>query len=122
MAVASGNIANPPKLDDSVDYEQWKKEIKMWQICCKYEKKQQASAIALSLTGKARNTASELSLEDLQKEEGVDLLLKELDGLLLKDENQRMYVSMKTLEQYTRTKGQSLDDFINEFEKNLNKQ
>ena len=93
----------------------------MWQVCAKYEKKQQGSVLALSLEGKARYAALELSLDDVCKDDGVDLILKTLDGLFLKDEHQRMYVSMKTFEQYTRSKGQSLDAYINEFEKNHNR-
>ena len=115
------NVSNPPKLDESVDYENWKKQVAMWQVCCKYEKIQQGSALALSLQGNAREAVLELSMDDLCKDTGVQLILTTLDGLFLKDVNQRMYVSMKTFEQHKRSKGQSLDDFINEFERKLNK-
>ena len=121
MASAKGGITQPPALNDTVDYEQWKKAIAMWKVCCKYEVAQQGPALALSLNGKAKDAVLELELTDLQADDGVDLILKTLDSLFLKDEHQRMYVAMKTFEQYTRPKGLSLDQYINEFEKNNNR-
>ena len=116
-----GGVTRPPVLNETVDYEQWKKEVAMWQVCCKYEEGQRGPALALSLEGKAKDAVLELELKELQKAGGVELILKTLDGLFLKDENQRMYVAMKKFEQYTRSKGQSLDEYINEFEKNYNR-
>ena len=121
MSTAKGGITQPPALNETVDYEQWKKEVSMWKSCCKYETKQQGPALALSLGGKAKDAVLELELKDLEADTGVDLILTTLDGLFLKDENQRMYVAMKTFEQYTRPKGVSLDEYINEFEKNHNR-
>ena len=118
---SSKSVRNPPVFNDSVDYEVWKKEVSLWKICCKYEKNEMGSALALSLSGSAREAALELSVEELSDDAGVANLVKKLDGLFLKDENQRIYVSLKTFEQYKRTQDQSLDNFINEFERNHNR-
>ena len=120
-SAGTGGVSRPPVLSDTVDYEQWKKEIAMWQLCCKYSKTQQGPALALSLQDKARDAVLELKLEDISKETGVTLILTTLDGIFLKDVNQRMFVAMKMFEQHTREKGQSLDAYINNFEKHYNR-
>ena len=76
MATANGGISQPPGLDETTDYEQWKKEVAMWKVCCKYEESKQGPALALSLRGKAKDAVLELELKDLQASGGVDLILK----------------------------------------------
>ena len=93
----------------------------MWQICCRLDKNQQASELVLSLKGKAREAALELEVDDIHKDDGVDKVIAKLDGLYEKDENQLIYVSLKKFEQYKRAEGQSIDDYINEFERLYNK-
>ena len=43
--VQSNNYKVPPILTDDVDYEKWKKEIKIWRMFTSLEKKKQAPAI-----------------------------------------------------------------------------
>ena len=118
---AKGGVTQPPVLNETTDYEQWKKSVAMWKICCKYDDDQQGSALGLSLTGKAKDAVLEMDVKEVQAKDGVDKILKVLDDLYLKDEHQRMYVSMKAFEQYTRLEGTSLDSYIIEFEKNYNR-
>ena len=115
------SVKNPPVLTDSVDYELWKKEIALWQLCSNCDKKMQAPAIVMSLSGSAKEAALEMEIETLNSDDGVTELLQILDGLYLKDENQRKYVSLKSLEQFKRSPSQSLDSYINEFERIHNK-
>ena len=72
---------NPPifKSDDS--YESWKNEVSVWQLMTTLEKKKQALAITLSLTGQAKAKALEIDVTKLNSETGVDELLKALDEL-----------------------------------------
>ena len=118
---AKGGGTQPPAMNETTDYEQWKKSVAMWKVCCKYEEEQQGSALGLSLTGKAKDAVLEMDVKDVQAKDGVAKILKVLDELYLKDEHQRMYVSMKSFEQYTRPEGTSLDSYIVEFEKNYNR-
>lgn len=116
-----GSSRAPPSFDSTMTYELWKKQLQLWQICCRLDKNQQASELILSLSGKAREAALELDVNEVHAEDGVDKVLKKLDGLYLKDENQLIYVSLKKFEQYKRSKDQSIDDYINEFERLYNK-
>ena len=65
----------------------WKKQLKLWQICCRLDKNQQASELILSLSGKAREAALELDVNVVHADDGVEKVLTKLDGLYLKDEN-----------------------------------
>ena len=61
--MAKSNIFNnPPALTDTTQYENWVKEIKLWSICCKLDKKEQGPALALSLTGTARQAALDIEI------------------------------------------------------------
>lgn len=111
----------PPILDDTTSYESWKKQVKLWQICCRLDKDQQAPSLVLSLRGKAREAGLELEVDELNSDAGMELLLKQLDGLYLKDENQQLYVCLKKFEQHKRPASQSINDYINEFERLHNK-
>ena len=92
------SLKSPPVLGNNTDYEMWKKELALWQICCNYEKKKQGPAVVLSLQGSAKEAALEMEVSVLNSDEGLDELLATLDGLYLKDESQRKYVSLKSLE------------------------
>jgi len=48
----------------------------------KLDKKKQGPALFLSLTGDARKAALKIKLEDMKKENGVDLILAELDRFI----------------------------------------
>ena len=116
-----GSSLKPPRLDNSMTYESWKKEIQLWQICSRLSKNQQAPALALSLQGKAKEAALELDVSELNSDGGITLILEKLDELYKKDENQLIYVSLKNYEQHIRQKDQTIDDYINEFERRYNK-
>lgn len=111
------SLKSPPVLNNDTDYEMWKKELALWEICCNYEKKKQGPAVALSLRGSAKEAALEMEVSVLNSDNGLTELLAVLDGLYLKDENQRKYVSLKALEQFKRGSSQSLDSYINDFER-----
>ena len=53
----TNNYKAPPILTDDVDYEKWKKEIKIWRMFVSLEKKEQAPA--LFLTGQAHEAILE---------------------------------------------------------------
>ena len=91
---------NPPILNDDSQYEKWVKEVKLWQTVTPLKDNEQAPAIALSLSGRARNAALELDITSLNSETGVKQLLEKLDGLYLKDENQRPYIAYKRFEKF----------------------
>ena len=75
------NRATVPVLTNNKSYSNWKKEIAIWQLATLPEEKQEA-AIFLTLTGRARETALEMSTNNTgRSKEGVKRLLAKLDEL-----------------------------------------
>ena len=112
---------NPPKFSAETPYENWVKELKLWSICSKVDKKEQGPAVALTLDGRAKAAVLEMEITDLNADDGLAKLITKLDGLFLKDENQRIYVAYEEFETYSRPADMSIDNFISDFERLYNK-
>ena len=109
--------ATPPTLAScNNNYKQWKSLIKHWQNLSVLGKKQQSSAIIITLSGKALNTALQISETDLAKDDGVATLLKRLDTIYLKDELSEKFRALEAFETYRRPQSLSIRDFLIEFE------
>lgn len=85
------------------------------------EKKKQALAVALSLTGRARDAALEISADDLNKDDGMKTILDKLDSVFLKEEKDRQYDAYTEFDRITREHGIPMADYIIEFESKYNK-
>lgn len=112
---------NPPVLGDDTQYEAWVKEVNLWSLCCKLDKEEQGPALALSLSGNARQAAMDIDMNTLNSDGGLQAVINKLDGLYLKDVNQRIYVALKTFESFKRTDDCSMDKYLNEFDLKYNK-
>ena len=51
---------NPPVLSETKSYQQWSKQLNIWQMITDVDKKKIALVVILSLSGKARETALEI--------------------------------------------------------------
>ena len=96
------NYKAPPLLKEDSSYKLWKKEIKLWKTFTDLDAKKQGPAIWLLYTGKAREAASELSVENLDSDTGVVQLLAKLDELYLKDKDQLAYAAYDSFENFER--------------------
>ena len=115
--MAEGNSLKwPPKLDNEGSYETWKNDIEIWSKLTDLKVNKQALAIHLTLTGKARLATSEIKAEDLNKDDGVALVLKKLDELFLKDTGRRQFMAFKEIYGLRRAANQSVAEFIPLFE------
>ena len=97
-----------------MDYEQWKKDLLLWTEFTDISRTKMAIAVHLSLTGRARAT-SELSMDELKNEDGIDNLLKKLDRVFMQDENWRCFNNYLAFENYRRAEGDSIDQYLSEF-------
>ena len=82
---------NPPSLDKDKVYHQWKNEVTMWDLVTDLDKKKRGLALALSLQGKPREVALELDPAKLNADDGVTVLITELDKLFEKDKIDQAY-------------------------------
>ncbi|KAL2093504.1 hypothetical protein ACEWY4_010816 [Coilia grayii] len=110
------NYKNPPTFDEGKPYESWKNEVEMWTRVTDLQKKKQALAVALGLSGRARETAMEIPVDDLNKDTGMNTLLEKLDGLFLKEEKDRTYDAYSSFDRIMRDSSLSMADYIIEFE------
>ena len=115
------NYKAPPTLEDSTVYENWKKEIKIWQVFRDLPKMKQGPAIYLTLSGKAREAVFELDIEKLNDDSGVDTVLKRLDKMFLQDSNQSAYMAYDKFEKFQMLPDMDIKEYINQFESLYNK-
>lgn len=106
----------PPKLDNELHYETWKRDIAIWCELTDLPEEKRALAIHLSLSGRARTASSEIPVEDLKKNSGVQTLLKKLDTLFLPDKGRRQFAAFHSLYNLRRGSGVSISEFVSEFE------
>ena len=61
MAEKPSGYKNPPVLSETKSYQQWSKQLNIWQMVTDVDKKKIALVVILSLSGKARETALEIT-------------------------------------------------------------
>ena len=112
----SSNVPPPPMREES-SYEEWKKEIVIWQLVTPLPAKKQGPAILLSLQGKARELCLEMDTSDITTDKGVDAVMAKLDSLFLQDSEHLAFEAYERFEKYSRSPGMSLDDYLFEFDR-----
>ena len=115
------DIKAPPALREDVPYENWKKEINIWQRFTTLEKKKQGLAIFLSLEGKAREAVLELEIDEMNEDDGVKKVLAQLDKLYLKDKLQLSFQAYDNFRKFKRPADMPIADFVVEFDRLYNK-
>ena len=98
--MAEKNFKAPPVLTKDITYNTWKKELEIWRAFTSIDKKKQAPAIFLTLSGQAREAVSELPIKQLTDDNGVKNLLTALDALYLKDETLLALKLLKPLKSF----------------------
>ncbi|XP_062409954.1 uncharacterized protein LOC134100639 [Sardina pilchardus] len=119
--MSSKNYKVPPLFDEKKSYESWKNEVEIWKLVTELDKNKQALAVALSLSGRARNAALEIAAADLNKDNGLTTLLHKLDTVFLKEEKDRQYDAYTEFDNIKRETNVSMLDYIIEFERIYNK-
>lgn len=109
----------PPKMS-TMSFEDWEKEIELWQIITNIPIEKQGAYIFLSLEGKARECCRTIDKKDLTGKEGVGTLLKKLKELYAQDEKQLAYQAYEDFEKFIRKDDMNVTDFINEWERKYN--
>ena len=116
----SRSIRDPPVMTEP--YEDWKNEVYAWS--CYVEEKtplnKQGIALFLSLEGDARKAAAKVSLDDMKKDEGLKLVLDELDKFFLRDKDRAGFLAYDKFNTYRRPEGMSIKEFLMKFELLLN--
>ena len=77
--------------------------------------------VYLSLTDKIRKSCNDLSVRDLNKDDGLDTLIRKIKSLYAKDRNKLAFMTYDKFEDFKRPDDANIVDYINEFER-LNNQ
>ena len=119
MATAHATYnASPPLLSKyETKYKDWKRLVHCWSKICGLPKTEQASALLLSLDGKALDAALQVPENELDQENGIQTLLDRLDKLYVKDELSEEFHALESFESYRRPDNLSIRDFLQEFDK-----
>ena len=75
--------------DEDDDYVSWKNDVEVWKLYTSEDKKKLGLAIYLPLKGKARDAVRELKPQDLNTDDGFDIVIRKLDSVYLKDLQER---------------------------------
>lgn len=116
------NYKVPPAFSEQKPYSRWLDEIKAWEALTELEAKKRGVAIALSLPEEGQSSIrdkvfSELSIENLSAEDGVKKLTDFMDTIFKKDELSEAYEVYTEFDRFRRSKVNSMEDYVTEFEK-----
>lgn len=114
------NYKVPPKFDVARPYECWRNEVGIWRFVTELDKKKQALAVVLGLEGRARETALEISVQDLNTDNGMETLLAKLDEVFLREEKDRAYEAYSYFDSISKDHTVSMADYIIDFEQRYN--
>ena len=94
--MATTRIKVPTFNSDTDEYETYLHEVNMWKIIGKVDKKEQAMMLVYELnkgdsSGIRDKVMNELSIEDLNKDDGVDKYIKYIDKHFKKDDSVATY-------------------------------
>ena len=85
------------------------------------EEKKQGPVVYLSLPDKIRKSCSDIKVSDLNKDDGLTVLITKVKSLHAKDISALAYMAYDQFENFKRPHEMSIVDYINEFEHLNNK-
>lgn len=116
MATSINHFKAPPVMRTGLIYTDWKKEVRIWSKFTDLDKKKQGGALFLSLTDKARETVlAEVSEGAYEKDDIVDVIIKSLDTIFLKDDSETAFQAFDNFIKFRRPKSMPIDKFLAEF-------
>ena len=109
--MASKDIKNPPVLKKTQTYEQWKKELKLWQQFSALSARKQALALFLSQEGKDREVVLGLNIYVIDADDGINRIIVQLDKLNHKHKLGMAYTAYDEFDGFKRSPDVSNADF-----------
>ena len=93
-------LLNPPVLTDADSIDTRLHNLQIWKCVTELEKKQQGPVIDLSLPDKIRNSCRNVSVTDLNKDDGLDSPMNNLEGSYVKDTKTSTYLAYEKFESF----------------------
>ncbi len=114
------NYKNPPSLETDKDYSKWKMEVNLWENVTDLAEDKRALALALTLEGKPREVALGVDADKLKANDGVKVLIAELDKMYEKNKVDRAYCAYTEFDKCRRNGYMSMSEYMIEFEQKYN--
>lgn len=102
--MASKNVSIP-KFRENMAYTEWRKKIEKWVLVTKAVKKERGILVSLEgLEGneKAEKAVSDLTAEELNTDDGLDILLRKLDNIFKSEKADGTYNAYTTFTKFER--------------------
>ena len=119
--MTSKEIYTPPVLDQIEEIEEWLRELAIWQCVTDLEPKKQGPVVYLSLPDKIRKSCNDVSVQDLIKDDGLNVFINKIKSFYAKDMNALAFMAYDKSENFRRSDDMNIIDYINGFER-LNNQ
>ena len=121
----STRVKVPTFNSDTDEYDTYINEVNMWQIIGKVDKKEQAMMLIYSLSkedssGIRDKIMNELSLTDLNKEEGMDKYINYMNEHFKKDDSVATYEAYLNFERCRKSGDEEIKSYIMRFDKQSN--
>lgn len=114
-----------PVMSPDQPYSDWKKKLQIWQVTnntLNVDKKIQAGVLFDSLNKVASETVlSELTVDEITAETGVQNIISTLDRFFLGNETQQAFDAIDDLFRYRCSKDDTMENFILQFNLKVNK-
>ena len=118
---------NPTGLSKCITYERYRQELKAWQEVRNITKIKPVIAIALSLpqdsgeSGIKEKVFEQIELRDLNKENGLEILINFLDKTIGKDDLSDSWEHFENFEDYYRGQNETILDYVSRFDQKCNR-
>ena len=104
------SLKAPPQFNpDNDNYEQFKKDIAIWELLTELDAKKKGPAVYLSLQKKAREAVRNLTIAAISAEGGLKTITDRLDEVYLADKNTRAYEAFQTFYKCKRESGETFE-------------
>ena len=109
--------ALPPVLEIGGDYEDWRTSVYTWRDVTDVPQNQQALEIFLRLRGEAKDALLGLTLSEINRDDGVIILLEKLDKFFRGTKTLQRFSAIEKLFKFYRKEGCPLSRFTEEFDR-----
>ena len=93
-------LLNQPVLSNVDEIDSWLYDLQIWKCVTDTDKNQQDPVIYLSLPDKVRSTCRDIVVADLNKDDGLNILIKKLKALYVKHKKTSAYIAYERLETF----------------------
>ena len=91
--MAAKKLLNPPMLCNVDNIDSWLHDLQLWKCVTDLDKKQQGPVIYLSLPDKISNSCRDVTVSELNKDDGLNLWTNKLEKLHIKDSKASAYLA-----------------------------